>query len=142
MSTVGNYVGEFTRINLTDFAKWLSQRMDRYVPDRTGVEGRFSFKLEYAPDDSTPGDIQWAQRNVDRFASRRAAQGLPPAALLQPDGPTIFKALEALGLKLEPTRGPAEYLLIESVQRPRPNAPVADALVPPARAAGAGGPRR
>jgi len=36
---------------------------------------------------------------------------------------TIYKALELLGLKLSKTTGPAEYLLIESVQRPRPNLP-------------------
>jgi hypothetical protein len=39
------------------------------------------------------------------------------------DGTTIG-ALEALGLKITPTKGPAEYLQIESVQKPRPDGPV------------------
>ena len=122
----GNMSSEFTNISLPDLAKHLATNMDRYVLDRTGVEGRFTFNLVYAPDDRTPGDLQWIQDSATRFAGLRAQQGLPAAPAREPvtpDGPTIFKALEALGLKLEPTRGPAEYLLIESVQRPRPNTP-------------------
>jgi uncharacterized protein (TIGR03435 family) len=122
----GNKVWEMSYINLTDFATLLSRTMDRYVLNQTRVDGRFSFKLEYAPDDSTPGDAQSRQRSAEAFAGLRAQQGLPPQPArepVQPDGPTIFKALEALGLHLEPTRGPAEYLLIESVQRPKPNGP-------------------
>jgi uncharacterized protein (TIGR03435 family) len=137
----GNRVWDVSDTNLSDFAKWLSSRMDRYVLDQTRVEGRFSFKIEYAPDDSLPGDQQDAAASVERWARLRAGQGLPaeaPREPVHPNGPTIFKALEVLGLKLEPTKGPAEYLLIESVQRPKPNAPAADSLAPPARATGAG----
>ena len=47
----------------------------------------------------------------------------------------LIAALEELGLKIEQTKGPAEYLVIESAQRPKPDAPAAD---PPARARGAG----
>jgi uncharacterized protein (TIGR03435 family) len=115
-----NDVLEFTDIKLADFAKYLSEDMDRYVIDKTGVEGRFSFPLEFAPDASTPGSIETSE-----MFARAGAQLLGRPATQRPksDGPTIFEALESLGLKLEPTRGPAEYLLIESVQRPRPDRP-------------------
>ena len=48
--------------------------------------------------------------------------GEPPQAAAADPGPSIFTALEAqLGLKLEKTTGPAEYLVIESVERPSEN---------------------
>ncbi len=116
----GNEAIQFEHISFVDFARWLSKEMDRYVLDKTNTPGRFSFKLEFAPDDNTPGIIE----TNDMFA-RAGAELLrrTPPPQVKGDGPTIFKALELLGLKLEPTRGPAEYLLIESAQRPRTNFP-------------------
>jgi uncharacterized protein (TIGR03435 family) len=35
--------------------------------------------------------------------------------------PTLFTAIQDLGLKLEPTKGPVEVLIIDSVQKPTPN---------------------
>lgn len=87
----------------------LSGLMERFVINRTGVEGRFNIPLEFAPDDNTPGGISglaWSRR-----------EGATPAT-----GPSIFKALEELGLKLEPTKAPAEYLVLDHVERPAPNA--------------------
>jgi uncharacterized protein (TIGR03435 family) len=116
----GNEAISFEHISLGEFAKYLSREMDRYVLDKTNTPGRFSFKLEYALDDNTPGTIE----TNDMFA-RAGAELLrrTPPPPVKADGPTIFKALEHLGLKLEPTRGPAEYLQIESAQRPRSNTP-------------------
>ena len=123
----GNKVWDLTYIGLNDFARILSETVDRYVLDQTGVDGRFSFTLEYAPDERTPGDT------YDPFRRLRAERGVAPPP--PGTGPSIFKAVELLGLKLAPTSGPAEYLQIESVQRPRPNSP-ADVVNAPARAAG------
>jgi uncharacterized protein (TIGR03435 family) len=118
----GNESLQFEHISLADFAKWLSREMDRYVLDNTNTPGRFSFRLEFAADDSTPGIIDSRQR----FARAGAELlGRTPPDPVKGDGPTIFQALEKLGLKLEPTRGPAEYLQIDSVQRPKSNAPEA-----------------
>ena len=121
----GNMVREITNGSLKDFAGFLAGMMDRYVLDKTGLDGRYTFTVEYASDEHTPGGGLGAGLPA-RFAAASAAAGVQnPHALdsQRPsgDGPNIFKALEALGLKLEPTTGPAEYLRIDSVQRPRPN---------------------
>jgi uncharacterized protein (TIGR03435 family) len=67
-------------------------QLDRPVLDRTGIEGEFDFKLDYAIDD-----------NPD-------------------SGPSIFSAIqEQLGLKLEAAKGPVEILVIDHVERPSGN---------------------
>ena len=69
----------------------LSGRVGRPVENRTGIEGEFDFDLEFAPDVSA-------------------------------DGPSLFTALEEqLGVRLEPTRGPARVMRIERIERPTEN---------------------
>jgi len=43
-----------------------------------------------------------------------------PAAVLD-DGPTVFQAVQELGLKLEPERAPGEFLVIDGIERPEPD---------------------
>jgi uncharacterized protein (TIGR03435 family) len=83
---------------LDDFARMhLAILAGRPVINKTGIPGRFDFHLEFAPDETPP-------------------PGEPPA------GPTIFTALEEqLGLKLESTRGPGEFLVIDSISKPSQN---------------------
>ena len=107
----GNHIWNLSYVSLKDFAKELSETVDRYVLDQTGVSGRFTFRLEYAPDERTPGDTD---NPIARLRAERRGTSSQPG-----DGPSIFKALEALGLKLDSTTGPAEYLLIESAQKPK-----------------------
>ena len=38
-----------------------------------------------------------------------------------PSGPSVFTALETVGLKLEPTRGPQGHFVIDHVERPSEN---------------------
>jgi len=82
--------------------------LDRPVVNKTGITGAFTFHLEFAADETT-----------NRMPL--PAGGAPQAAASDP-GPSILTVLEAqLGLKLEKTTGPAEFLVIESVERPSEN---------------------
>jgi uncharacterized protein (TIGR03435 family) len=74
--------------------------VDRPIIDKTGISGRFNFHLAYA----------------------NPTLGGDPAAPSDPVGPSIFTAVqEQLGLKLEPTKGPGEFLIIDHVERPSEN---------------------
>jgi uncharacterized protein (TIGR03435 family) len=74
--------------------------MDRPVIDRTGIDGIFNFHVEFTADESTP----------NLFDPYRPASD---------PGPSIFTAvLEQLGLKLEPAKGPRDFLVIDHVERP------------------------
>ena len=36
-------------------------------------------------------------------------------------GHSIFTAIQELGLRLEPTKGPVEFLVIDHIEKPGPN---------------------
>ena len=75
------------------------------VLDQTNSTERFNFILEFTPDENA----------IRRGATPPEPSNIPPA-------PRIFAALEEqLGLTLQPTRAPREYIVIDSVERLSPN---------------------
>jgi uncharacterized protein (TIGR03435 family) len=69
------------------------------VIDRTGLMGPFDIELKWRPDNL-------------RSAGTAQANDLP----------SIVAALqEQLGLRLESQRGPVEFLLVDSIERPTPD---------------------
>jgi uncharacterized protein (TIGR03435 family) len=92
------------KIGVAEFAKNVLSVLDRPVVDKTGIAGLFDFQLEFAPDEATPA--------LPRLKTLADSAG----------GPSIFTAMqEQLGLKLEPAKGPGEFLIIDSVERPTEN---------------------
>ncbi len=87
-----------TAMPMTRLADALSPRVERPVQDRTGLTGSFAFTLEWKPltatNDNEPADLPTS----------------------------IFTALrEQLGLRLEPTKGPVEVLVVDHIERPTPD---------------------
>jgi uncharacterized protein (TIGR03435 family) len=129
-------------ITMQDFALFLSRQMDRWVTDKTGIQTRYTFRLRYIVDESTPGTVPGMSqaRLMPESAPGRTIGGASARSATpqeRADGHTIFEALARAGLELVKTNGPAEHFVIDTVQRPKPNGPDADALAP-ARAVGAG----
>jgi uncharacterized protein (TIGR03435 family) len=75
----------------------------RPITNKTGLTGKFTVHLEYAPPEGT----------------RLNGQQSDPT---ESTAPSIFTALqEQLGLKLESSKGPGEYLIVDHVERPAEN---------------------
>jgi uncharacterized protein (TIGR03435 family) len=74
-------------------ASVLSDRLDRAVLDQTGLKGFYEFTLEWASDDAADAT-----------------------------GPSLFTAMEEqLGLKLEPSKGAVETIVIDRAERSSAN---------------------
>ena len=83
-------------------SRFLTNRLDRLVVDKTGLTGLFDAHLEFARQaaPSAPGEV-----------------GEPSET-----APSIFTAVqEQLGLKLEPGQGSVEVLVIDHVEKPSDN---------------------
>jgi uncharacterized protein (TIGR03435 family) len=81
----------------------IAPRLGRPVVDRTQLTGYYDMTLTFRPDDLLP-----------------AGQSQTPSA--DANGPTFTTAIEEqLGLKLEPTKGLSEVLVIEHIERPTEN---------------------
>jgi uncharacterized protein (TIGR03435 family) len=82
-------------LSLEDLVLNLPGMTGRLVEDKTGLTGVYDFTLHYSASEPPPPDST---------------------------EPSLYTALEEqLGLKLEPTKGPVQVLVIDSVERPSAN---------------------
>jgi uncharacterized protein (TIGR03435 family) len=87
------------------FSKLLGIALDRPVIDKSGLTGKYNFHLEFVTDPAMSG--------VGALAALRSDE---------PAGASILTAVrDQLGLKLESTKGPREFLVIDHVERPSTN---------------------
>jgi uncharacterized protein (TIGR03435 family) len=90
-SSNGHLVGE--NVLISELVSELTQTVDRTVEDRTGLAGRYDFRLDWAPDDDS--------NNLK---------------------PSLFTAIqEQLGLKLDPTKAPVKCLVVDHLEQPSEN---------------------
>lgn len=90
--------------SMGEFVSMLQRALlDRPVVDKTGLPGKYDFDLEWAPDETQFG-------------------GEVPVASADAPSPPFFSAIQQqLGLRLVPTRGPIEALVIDKAERPSAN---------------------
>ncbi len=92
----------FQRMDMAEFEKSdvFAYTLDRPVIDKTGLTGVYNFSLDFSYQSVTAAPTQ------DGVAA-------------EPTSPDIFTALQKqLGLKLEPTRGPVQQLIVDHVEKP------------------------
>ena len=94
----GRLVGR--RVTADAVAAMLSKQVEHEVFNRTGLAGEYDFQLDFTPD-----------------------SGPCRAAVDDPAGkPSVYTAVqEQLGLKLEPSKGPVQLLVIDRVEKPSGN---------------------
>ncbi|MCU1262232.1 MAG: peptidase BlaR1 [Bryobacterales bacterium] len=104
-------IGSIHRRNTSvdEFAKLLSLHLGRPVLDKTDLPGLFAFSLDWLPapgENGAPEATGFAPTNA--MATRNTA------------APSIFQALqEQLGLRLTPSHGPVEVIVIDKAEKPR-----------------------
>ena len=103
---------DWDEITMAEFAgRMLSSFVDRPVVDKTGREGRFNVHLEFV--------LPRATGVISLNGQEMPAPGAEAAA--EPSGPTIFTALQKLGLKLSPGKSALDVLVVDHVERPSEN---------------------
>jgi bla regulator protein BlaR1 len=93
------------RETMPGFTSELSFLLDRDVVDKTGISGVFDIQMQLTPEDINP-------RNLNRAPEESASE---------PVGASVFAAVKKLGLKLESTKAPAEFLVIDHIEKPTEN---------------------
>jgi uncharacterized protein (TIGR03435 family) len=93
------------------FANLSALLLQQPVIDKTGLTGRFDFRLQFSRD-----------LGLDLGSGKRGMGGRDPGPRVEAVGPSLPAALESqLGLKMAPSKGPVEFLVIDQVERPSAN---------------------
>jgi uncharacterized protein (TIGR03435 family) len=99
------------------FAEMLSNMLDRPVLDETRIEGQYDIDLEVATED------------LAGMRKMAIGAGHPPMGPGGPGGPegapapegapksSIFTAIQQLGLKLDPRKGPIEHVIVDQAEK-------------------------
>ena len=87
---------------LVGFLSMQPEFSDRVMADETGLTGKYDISLQWAPENPMP-----------------ALSPNEPAP--DPNEPSLFTALDELGLHVESTKGPVETLVIEQIEEPSEN---------------------
>jgi uncharacterized protein (TIGR03435 family) len=103
---------------ISSLASFLSQQLRRPVLDETGLKGRYRYELHWMP---SPGEMGFF--GPTRASDNRLMAETPqPPGKSQPSGPSVFAAVEQqLGLKLKPSKGEVEILVVDHIEQPSPN---------------------
>ena len=101
-------------IAFPDLVAIIGAVLQRRLVDKTGLSGRYDFKLEWTPD-------ALSNTGVGPFArGGPLAPQIPPSS--EAANVSVFANIEdQLGLKLERRRGPVQILVIDHVEQPTPD---------------------
>ena len=101
----GKFEGRGVSIAEIDAPLATQPEIRRPVLDKTGLTGKYDYVLQWVPE-----------------TGANAAPGGEKNATPDASGPSLFTALqEQLGLKLEPTKAPADVVVIDHIEMPSEN---------------------
>jgi uncharacterized protein (TIGR03435 family) len=113
-----------TAVPVGNMVNLLQNFVGRPVIDKTALKGLFDIKLTFSPEGLTfPGGRGGGPGGPGPGAP--VVGGQPAGPLAPTDAtepvPSLFTAIQDLGLKLESSKGPVEVVVIESAQKPTEN---------------------
>jgi uncharacterized protein (TIGR03435 family) len=97
---------------VADFCRELSRLLNRTVVDKTEIAGLFDIHMDVSQADLFPNAAMASQGQTDPDA---------PAIATDPKGSALFTAVQKLGLRLEPSKGTAEFLILDHIEKPSGN---------------------
>lgn len=92
---------------LGNLADMLSRFAERPVVDMTGIQGHYDFDLLFAPE---------TMRGMPPPPPGGGERPARDSAAAEP-APTMFEAVQRYGLKLEPRKGPLEFVTVDHIER-------------------------
>ena len=114
MVMVGNGRMEARGATVTAFAEALSNLMDRPVVDMTKIEGNYDIALEVSMEDLS-GMRRMGMMAGPGPGARGPEEGAP--APESTPAPSIFTAVQQLGLKLESRKAPIDFIVVDRAEK-------------------------
>jgi len=109
--TLGDSRIDGKKMQMNYVADMLARFEDRPVVDMTALKGKYDFSLTFTEEDYHAMMIR---------AALSTGMALPPEAIQamqNAPGDSMFSALQAVGLKLEPRKAPLDVLVIDHIER-------------------------
>ncbi len=112
-------------VPLANMINMLQQQVGRPIVDKTELKGLFDFKFQFSPEGlslpGAPGGLPVPPPVLGGAGPAGTAGPAPAPTAASDPVPSLFTAIQELGLKLESAKGPVQVLVIDSVQKPTEN---------------------
>lgn len=97
-------------VTLAGLSEALSRFMERPIVDMTGIEGQYDFDLSFMP------ETMGMARKLAGIAPGADHSAPPPDANIE-QAQSLFDAIAAYGLKLEPRKAPVEIVTVDRIEK-------------------------
>ena len=120
---IGSPTGTVLRascVPLANMINMMQQQVGRPVVDKTELKGLFDFTLQFSPEGLSGPFAPVGLGPGPGPGPGPGGPGAAPTTAAEPV-PSLFTAIQELGLRLESAKGPVPVLVVDSVQKPTEN---------------------
>lgn len=107
---------EFEKMTMDKFAETLTPFLDRPVVDMTELKGNYQVALDLSMEDLKNVGRKFGMAMPGAPPAAGDTNALPSDAVSDPAG-SVFKSVQALGLKLEPRKTPLDQIVIDHIEK-------------------------
>jgi uncharacterized protein (TIGR03435 family) len=118
MTSAGSMTMRAAAVPLSTLIGSLQQSLGRPIVDKTDLKGLFDYTLQYSPQGLSGAGPLGGAPPPSGINAAGGAGAVPDAS---DPLPSLFTAVQELGLRLESSKGPVNVLVVDSVQKPSPN---------------------